>query len=223
MESGAVELLCERIGPQLMMLRQEIAKVALLAGPGGPISRAEVDAASSPLLERPIWDLIDAIGEGRSGDALGKLNRMRGAGAPGVVILGSLAAHFSKARALAGWGRRPRAALSHAQAGGPGPALLAASPGGLSGCHPTDRSGTQGSGCALPRAGARAPGDGPIGLSLRAGETGRSGAWRDALRCGWPGGAGSLRGSPHAGWHPPPPETSPPRPLHPPRLPTGSV
>ncbi len=107
MESGAVELLCERIGPQLMMLRQEIAKAALLAGPGGPISRAEVDAASSPLLERPIWELMDAIGEGRSGDALGKLNRMRGAGAPGVVILGSLAAHFRKLARLRGGGDVP--------------------------------------------------------------------------------------------------------------------
>ena len=93
---GAAELLCERIGPELMMLRQEIAKSALLAGPGQPVTRDHVDAATTPLAETPIWDLTDAIGEGRRADALVQVDRMLGAGAPEVMILGSLAAHFRK-------------------------------------------------------------------------------------------------------------------------------
>jgi DNA polymerase III delta subunit len=53
--------------------------------------------------EEPIWDLTDAIGDGRTADALGVLARMLAGGAPAPVLLGSLAGHFRKlARARAG-------------------------------------------------------------------------------------------------------------------------
>ncbi len=96
LDNDAIELFLERIGPQLMMLRQEIAKAALLAGPGQPVSRAHVDVATSPVVEQPIWQITDAIGEGRRADALLQLSRMIGNGAPEMVVLGSLAAHFRK-------------------------------------------------------------------------------------------------------------------------------
>jgi DNA polymerase-3 subunit delta len=96
LDNDAIELFLERIGPQLMMLRQEIAKAALLAGPGQPVSRAHVDVATSPVVEQPIWQITDAIGEGRGADALLQLSRMIGTGAPAMVVLGSLAAHFRK-------------------------------------------------------------------------------------------------------------------------------
>ena len=96
LERGAAELLAERAGPQLLWLRQEIAKLALLAGDGRAVTRAHVAAGTQDASETPIWDLTDAIGEGRAGDALGVLSRLLRAGAPPPVLLGSIVSHFRR-------------------------------------------------------------------------------------------------------------------------------
>ena len=93
-EKGAAERLAELVGPQLLMLRQEIAKAGLLAGLGEKVTRRHVEESTQQLAEEPIWDLTDAIGEGRVADALALLGRMDDVPAP--VMLGSLAAHFRK-------------------------------------------------------------------------------------------------------------------------------
>jgi len=93
-EKGAAELLAESIGSELLLLRQEIAKAALVAGPGKPISRGHIEAAVSQVAEKPMWDLTDAIGEGRTRDAIALLDRM--SSTPPPVVLGALAAHFRK-------------------------------------------------------------------------------------------------------------------------------
>lgn len=92
---GVAELLAERTGPQLLLLRNEIAKLALFAG-DGKVTREHVAAGTASLAEAPIWDLTDAIGEGRAADALGVLGRLLSAGAPGPVVLGSLVSHFRR-------------------------------------------------------------------------------------------------------------------------------
>jgi DNA polymerase-3 subunit delta len=107
LESGVAELLAERVGPQLLLLRQEIAKAALLAGPGRSVSRDHVEMSTSHVAEEPIWDLTDAIGDGRSADAVTLLGRILGAGAPPPVVLGALAAHFRKLARLRGGGSVP--------------------------------------------------------------------------------------------------------------------
>ena len=96
LERGAAEALAERIGPQLQLLRMEIAKLALLAGPGEAVSRAHVGAGTALAAEEPIWDLTDAIGEGRAADALRVLARLLGAGEVPPVLLGALASHFRR-------------------------------------------------------------------------------------------------------------------------------
>jgi len=96
LEAGAAELLAERIGPQLLMLRQEIAKAALLAGPGSPVTRAHVSAGASDLAEEPVWDLTDAIGEGRGADALTVLARLLRTGSAPPAVLGALVSHFRR-------------------------------------------------------------------------------------------------------------------------------
>lgn len=103
LEPAAAELLAERIGPQLLVLRQEIAKAALLAHPARTITRDHVARGVIDVAEEPIWDLTDAIGEGRPGDALATLGRLLRGGAPAPVVLASLASHFRKlARVRAG-------------------------------------------------------------------------------------------------------------------------
>lgn len=93
---GAAQLLGDRIGPQLLVLRQELAKVQLLAGDGETVMREHILASAHDISEQPIWDLTDAIGAGRTGDAMGHLGRIMGSGAPGPVILATLAGHFRR-------------------------------------------------------------------------------------------------------------------------------
>jgi DNA polymerase-3 subunit delta len=96
LEPAAAEALVERVGASLLALRAELEKAALFAGPGAAITARHVAASASDLAEEPIWDLTDAIGEGRAGDALGLLGKLIGGGAPPPVLLGTLASHFRK-------------------------------------------------------------------------------------------------------------------------------
>ena len=96
LEAAAAALLVERVGPQLLMLRHEVAKAALLAGDGKPVRRAHVAAGSLDVAEDPVWDLTDAIGEGRTGDALALLSRLLSTGAAPPLLLGALVSHFRR-------------------------------------------------------------------------------------------------------------------------------
>jgi DNA polymerase-3 subunit delta len=96
LERGVAEAIAERIGPQLLLVRSEIGKLALLAGPGEAVTRAHVGAGTAFSADEPIWDLTDAIGEGRTADALGVLTRLLGAGEPPPVLLGALVSHFRR-------------------------------------------------------------------------------------------------------------------------------
>ncbi len=102
LERGAAPLLAERIGPQLLMLRQEIAKAALLAGPGAPVKRSHVASGTSEIAEEPIWELTDAIGDGRLPDALVGLSRLLASGAAPPLVLGALVGHFRRLLRVAG-------------------------------------------------------------------------------------------------------------------------
>ncbi len=94
--SGAASALVDRIGPDLLALRSELEKLALFVSEGESVTARLVVDASAEVAEEPIWELTDAIGNGQTGEALRLLGRMRGAGAPAPVILGSLASHWRK-------------------------------------------------------------------------------------------------------------------------------
>lgn len=106
-ESGVPEMLADRIGPRLLMLRQELSKIALFAGAGERVSRDHVAQSTSHIAEESIWDLMDAIGDGRGALALMLLSRMVGMGAPAPVVLASLASHFRKLSRLRTGGAVP--------------------------------------------------------------------------------------------------------------------
>jgi len=95
-DRSAAELLAERVGPQLLLLRREIEKAALLAGPGERVSRDHVAEGTRDVAEGPIWDLTDAIGDGRAADALTALAKILRGGAAAPQVLGALATHFRK-------------------------------------------------------------------------------------------------------------------------------
>ena len=96
LDAAAAELLVDRIGPELLSLRQELAKAALLAGPGERVSREHVAAGSADVAEEPIWELTDAIGGGDGEGALALLAKLLRMGAVPQVLLGALASHFRR-------------------------------------------------------------------------------------------------------------------------------
>jgi DNA polymerase-3 subunit delta len=93
---GAAQRLAERVGPLLLLLRNELAKAALLAGPGCRVTRAHVEAGAVDTAETPTWEVTDAVGEGRRADALDGLSRLLASGAPPPVVLSTLANHFRR-------------------------------------------------------------------------------------------------------------------------------
>lgn len=111
-EAAAADLLAERVGPQLLLLRQEIAKAGLLAGPGARVLRSHVEASTGHVAEEPFWNLMDAIGEGHTGKAMGQLARMLRAGAVPQPLLGALASHFRKLARLRSGGEIPGPAFA---------------------------------------------------------------------------------------------------------------
>jgi len=104
-DGEAAERLVERIGPQLLRLRSEIEKAALLAGPGQTITLAHVTIGVADLADERVWDLTDAIGEGRSADAIVVLANLLGAGTPPPVVLGALASHMRRILRVRSGGR----------------------------------------------------------------------------------------------------------------------
>jgi len=107
LERAAIALLAERTGPQLLILRQEIAKAALFAGPGKQVRAKHVAESTSDVAEEPIWDLTEAIGEGRCGDALALLGKLLHAGNAPPAILGAFVNHFRKLTSLRNGGSVP--------------------------------------------------------------------------------------------------------------------
>jgi len=104
-DRAAIAMLAERTGPQLLVLRQEIAKAALFAGPDARVGAKHVAESTSDVADEPIWDLTDAIGEGRCGDALALLGRLLQAGSPPPAILGAFVGHFRKLASVRHGGR----------------------------------------------------------------------------------------------------------------------
>ena len=105
LDAGAAQLLAERIGPNLLLLRQEVAKAALLAEPGETVDREQLAWLTSDVAEEPIWDLTDAIGDGRTAEALVVLRRILEQGAAPPMVLGALASHMRRLTRLCHGGR----------------------------------------------------------------------------------------------------------------------
>ncbi|MCH2184942.1 DNA polymerase III subunit delta [Myxococcota bacterium] len=102
-EDSVIPLLCERIGPQLMVLRQEIGKLALWVGEGETVTNQHAADSVVSIADQPVWDLTDAIAAGDPGRAVAVLARVRAAGSVDLATLGALASHFRKlAQAKAG-------------------------------------------------------------------------------------------------------------------------
>jgi DNA polymerase-3 subunit delta len=91
LQAGAARLMIELVGPELGLLDQELAKLALFAGADGTVTTEMVRDVVGGWRTKTTWELIDAAVEGRTGDALRQLDRMLQTGEHPLALLGPLA------------------------------------------------------------------------------------------------------------------------------------
>ena len=93
--SAAASALVEMIGPELGLLDQELAKLAVSAGRGGTVD-VDLVRQMAAWRARTAWDMLDAALEGDLATALAELDRLLLAGESPVGILGQVGASLRR-------------------------------------------------------------------------------------------------------------------------------
>jgi len=93
---AAVRLLLERSQPDLRLLDQEIAKLALYASPATRIDEEAVRALVGETREEEIFALTDALATGRPGEVAGVLQSLLDSGREPTWLLYTLVSHWRR-------------------------------------------------------------------------------------------------------------------------------
>src|SRR5256714_3741382 len=93
---GAVRLLLDRSQPDLRLLDQEIAKLALFMVPATRIDEESVQALVSDTREEEIYALTDALEAGRPGEVAGVLQTLLESGREPTWMLYTLVSHWRR-------------------------------------------------------------------------------------------------------------------------------
>ena len=86
----AAELLLQLISANLGLLDQELAKLALFAGPGGEISPDMVRDVVGGWRTKTTWEMIDAATDGDAAEALRQLDNLLQSGENPLALFGSI-------------------------------------------------------------------------------------------------------------------------------------
>jgi DNA polymerase-3 subunit delta len=100
----AAELLIERVGGSMGLLDQELGKLANAVG-GKPSISAEDVSAGGPVEGADVFRILDAIGEGRPGQALSILEELFAEGEDPMAVMGPLTAQLRKLATVGPVGR----------------------------------------------------------------------------------------------------------------------
>src|SRR5256886_9104098 len=92
----AVRMLLERSQPDLRLLDQEIAKLAIYASPSTRIDEGAVRALVSDTREEEIFALTDSLASGRPGEVAGVLQSLLDAGREPTWLLYTLVSHWRR-------------------------------------------------------------------------------------------------------------------------------
>ena len=95
LDVGDAYYLVEQVGNDLNLLIQELEKLCALAGEGGEITKAMIDAACPKNLEAKVFDLSKAILQRRSQTAFDLLYQLRVQREEPLAVLGVLSNAFS--------------------------------------------------------------------------------------------------------------------------------
>jgi DNA polymerase-3 subunit delta len=85
----AADLLVELVGPEMGLLDQELLKLSIYVGERAGIGEADVDRLVGNNRAETTWKIFDAIGAGRSAEALTILDRLLDQGEEPLRILGA--------------------------------------------------------------------------------------------------------------------------------------
>jgi DNA polymerase-3 subunit delta len=102
-DAAAVDVLLELVPPELGIVVQEVAKLALLAGENGIIDTELIRENVGGWRARTTWDMVDAMADGRAAAALAQLDRLITAGEKPHGLLPQMAStlrRFATATAL---------------------------------------------------------------------------------------------------------------------------
>lgn len=87
LDTAQVNLVLDAVGPQCGLLHQELAKLALYADEVGKLADSTIRAQVGSWATRTVWEISDAIMDGRVANALDQLQRLFTSGeAPQAVI-----------------------------------------------------------------------------------------------------------------------------------------
>jgi DNA polymerase-3 subunit delta len=90
------EELLDMVGPELGLLDQELAKLALAAGPGGEATSAMLHRLVGGWRAKTAWEMLDAALDGKTEEALSQLDRLILAGEHPVAILAQISASLRR-------------------------------------------------------------------------------------------------------------------------------
>ena len=120
----AADMLVELVGPELGLLDQELAKMALSTGADGQITPEIVQRMVGSWRAKTVWVMLDAAMDGNVPDAMGQLDRLLMAGEMPIAILGQISASLRRMAAATrlilkteAAGRRPALGPALEQAG----------------------------------------------------------------------------------------------------------
>jgi len=90
------ELLIDLVGPELGLLDQELAKLALVADLEGQITLQTVRQLVGTWRARTTWEMLDAVLDGKVREAMTQLDRLLLAGENPIAILGQISASLRR-------------------------------------------------------------------------------------------------------------------------------
>ncbi len=94
--SAAAEMLVELVGPELGLLDQELARLALTTEPGGKITAPTVQQSVGSWRARTAWEMLDATLGGDAQAAITQLDRLLLAGEHPVGVLAQISSSLRR-------------------------------------------------------------------------------------------------------------------------------
>jgi DNA polymerase III subunit delta len=94
--SGAAAALFDAIGPELDRLTSEIEKLCLFVGDRARVTAEDVSRITGQTRTLALYELTDAVGDGRRADALRLLARLLEQGEAPLALLAALAGHLRR-------------------------------------------------------------------------------------------------------------------------------
>jgi DNA polymerase III subunit delta len=96
MPAAAADLLVELVGPEMGLLDQEMAKLAIYVGARKRIEAEDVDKLVGNSRTENVWKILELVGQDKTGEALRLLQRAIEKGEEPMKLIGALASKLRK-------------------------------------------------------------------------------------------------------------------------------